>query len=111
MTTDPSNPFESPRADLRAPPSVQAPVIDDPHSPFAPCPRCGWRAARAMAFTWWGGLLGPKLLTHVECRSCGKTYNGRTGRSNTLGIVIYQVVVVVAAVILVASAIAILRMA
>lgn len=46
-----------------------------------------------MKFTWWGGLLGPKLLTHVKCRACGKQYNGKTGKDNTTNIVIYFIVV------------------
>jgi uncharacterized protein (DUF983 family) len=44
-------------------------------------------------FTWWGGLLGPKMLSHVKCQQCGLAYNGKTGQSNTKGIVIYAIVV------------------
>ena len=44
-------------------------------------------------FTWWGGLIGPKLLTHVKCLACGKQYNGKTGKDNTNGIIIYCVIV------------------
>ncbi len=47
-----------------------------------------------MSFTWWGGILGPKLLSHVKCGSCGTQYNGKTGGSNTTGIIIYTVIVV-----------------
>jgi hypothetical protein len=56
------------------------------------CPNCSNREATAVSFTWWGGLLGPRLLNHVRCDQCGTEYNGRTGRSNTTGIVIYAVV-------------------
>ncbi len=48
-----------------------------------------------MSFTWWGGILGPKLLTHVKCGSCGKQFNGKTGKDNTTGIIVYSVVVFV----------------
>lgn len=48
-----------------------------------------------MSFTWWGGILGPKLLTHVKCPECGHKYNGKTGRDNTTGIVIYSVIVLI----------------
>ncbi|MEQ1643762.1 MAG: hypothetical protein ABL959_09990 [Pyrinomonadaceae bacterium] len=44
-------------------------------------------------FTWWGGLLGPKLLKHVNCLGCGKGYNGKTGKDNTTNIVIYSVII------------------
>ena len=60
---------------------------------YAPCPKCRTTGAEQMKFTWWGGLLGPKILTHVKCPGCGHAYNGKTGRDNTTGIVIYSVVV------------------
>jgi hypothetical protein len=46
-----------------------------------------------MKFTWWGGVLGPKILSHVKCPGCGFGYNGKSGRENTVGIAIYCVVV------------------
>lgn len=61
-------------------------------STFAPCPQCHSNTAEKLKFTWWGGVLGPKLLTHVECQSCGKKYNGKTGKDNTTSIIIYGVV-------------------
>lgn len=62
---------------------------------YAPCPKCNNAAATKLSFTWWGGALGPKLLTHVKCGACGMKYNGKTGRDNTTNIVIYSVVVAV----------------
>ena len=38
-------------------------------------------------------MLGPKLLSHVKCGSCGKGYNGKTGADNTTKIIIYSIVV------------------
>jgi len=60
---------------------------------YAPCPRCNSIGAEKMSFTWWGGVIGPKVLTHVKCPQCGHAYNGKTGRDNTNGIIIYSVVV------------------
>jgi hypothetical protein len=60
---------------------------------FAPCPKCNNSAAERLKFTWWGGALGPKILTHVKCGACGMKYNGKTGRDNMIGIVIYSVIV------------------
>ena len=57
------------------------------------CPKCGSTDAKKVTFTWWGGLLGPKLFNHVKCLDCGTTYNGKTGQSNTRNIVIYTLVV------------------
>ena len=62
---------------------------------YAPCPKCGGRNADKVRFTWWGGVLGPKVLSHVKCPQCGKAYNGKSGRDNTTGIVIYSAVVAV----------------
>jgi hypothetical protein len=58
----------------------------------ASCPRCGSTTATPIAYAWWGGALGPKLLSHVECTSCHARYNGKTGQPNTVGIAIYLVV-------------------
>ena len=55
---------------------------------YVACPKCAGGAEKVV-FTWWGGLLGPKILTHVKCTSCGHAYNGKTGRDNTTGIVLY----------------------
>ena len=60
---------------------------------YAPCSKCNAFGAERMSFTWWGGVVGPKVLTHVKCPRCGYAYNGKTGRDNTTGIVIYSVVV------------------
>jgi len=46
-----------------------------------------------MSFTWWGGLIGPRVLTHVKCPGCGYAYNGKSGKDNTIGIVIYSIIV------------------
>jgi uncharacterized protein (DUF983 family) len=78
-------------------------------SNFKPCPQCGAESAEKMSFTWWGGIVGPKLLSHVKCTSCAKQYNGKSGKDNTVGIVIYSIVMlgIVAAflVVIIAAAI------
>ena len=60
---------------------------------YAPCPKCRNSNAEKLKFTWWGGVLGPKILSHVKCNSCGYKYNGKSGKDNTTGIVIYSVIV------------------
>ena len=74
-----------------------------PASEFAACPKCSQQTATRLGYTWWGGALGPRLLTHVKCGGCGTTYNGKTGRSNNTAIAIYMVIVNV---VLIAAAIA-----
>jgi len=56
---------------------------------YAPCPNCGQSKANKVKYTWWGGALGPSLMTHVKCQSCGTQYNGKTGQSNQNNIIIY----------------------
>ena len=62
---------------------------------YASCPKCRASAAEKVKFTWWGGVLGPKVLSHVKCNACGHKYNGKTGQDNTTGIIIYSVVVII----------------
>ena len=74
-----------------APPQTQGGQFVAPPgmTQFAPCPKCGNTYASKIAFTWWGGMLGPSLFTHVKCYRCGSAYNGKTGQWNTTAIAIY----------------------
>ncbi|MGE0550965.1 MAG: hypothetical protein AB7O24_34350 [Kofleriaceae bacterium] len=58
----------------------------------APCYGCGSTNANKVGFSWWGGLLGPKMFNHVVCAQCGKTFDSNTGRSNDTKIAIYLLV-------------------
>ncbi|HET6249229.1 MAG TPA: hypothetical protein VFE47_16155 [Tepidisphaeraceae bacterium] len=53
------------------------------------CPKCGCPQFKAVSFTWWGGVLGPKLFSHVKCLNCRAGFNSKTGRSNNTAIGIY----------------------
>ena len=57
------------------------------------CPRCASASVSRPTFTWWGGLLGPRIIPEVKCNACGHRYNGKTGGSNTTAIAIYLTVV------------------
>lgn len=85
-----NNPYEVPNAPVdNAPP----PVVGG--SQYQPCPKCKTPDPKMPGFTWWGGVVGPKMFKHVKCTSCGYGYNGMTGESNTTKIVVYQAVVLV----------------
>ena len=71
----------------------QAPGWQAGMSEYVPCPRCRLPDPEKQKFTWWGGILGPRMLSHVKCRQCGLTYNGKTGESNNTKIAIYMIVV------------------
>lgn len=70
-------------------------------SEFAPCPNCRQEQASRVGFTWWGGLIGPRILNVVRCLGCGTQYNGKTGGTLTTGIVIYTCVAVGIALVLI----------
>ncbi|HEV2912742.1 MAG TPA: hypothetical protein VGX92_05440 [Pyrinomonadaceae bacterium] len=61
-------------------------------SQYIPCPKCGAPDPEQVKFTWWGGLLGPKMLSHVKCGRCANQYNGKSGKSNAQNIIIYLLV-------------------
>lgn len=48
-------------------------------SAFEPCPFCQHDSAQPVRFTHWGGVIGPRLLSLVKCKGCGKQFNGRSG--------------------------------
>jgi hypothetical protein len=97
MATPSDNPYAPPQT-----PSFNPP----PHWPppeaveTAPCFRCGCTYAKKVEFTWWGGLIGPRMFHHVKCLQCGQTFNSRTGRSNVVAIILYQVVLLIVIAIL-----------
>ena len=68
------------------PPNPQQMRVTSGH---APCPRCGTANAAPVGFTWWGGVLGPRVFHVVRCLQCNIQYNGKTGGTLTKGIVIY----------------------
>ena len=70
-------------------------------SNFMPCPQCGTPDPTRVSFSWWGGAIGPRILNHVKCSNCKTKYNGKSGGSNTTGILIYSLVVFVLAFIVV----------
>jgi hypothetical protein len=69
---------------------------------YVSCPRCMSPYPEEVKFTWWGGMLGPRLFDHVRCRTCALEYNGRTGQSNSAKIRTYVIIssVIVFAIIL-----------
>jgi hypothetical protein len=69
----------------------QAPNAPTPGAPWTGlgCPRCGSAYTHQPTFTWWGGILGPKLLNHTICNGCHLGFNARTGKDNTGAIAIY----------------------
>ena len=59
---------------------------------YAACPNCGQSNAKKVSFSFWGGALGPAMMTHVKCQNCATEYNGKTGQSNQRNIILYFVI-------------------
>ena len=60
---------------------------------YADCPNCGARGdASRQNFTWWGGVVGPAIISCVTCNRCGTGYNGTHGDYNNTRILIYVLV-------------------
>jgi hypothetical protein len=61
---------------------------------YADCPNCGAPGdAYKVGFTWWGGIVGPAIISCVRCNRCGTNYNGTHGDYNGKRILIYSLVV------------------
>jgi hypothetical protein len=85
MSVD-QNPYTPPQI-LETPPALPRNAKQ-----FAPCPSCGNTFATPVSYTWWGGIIGPKLLSHVTCLRCSTAYNGKSGKSNNTAITVYVLV-------------------
>jgi hypothetical protein len=86
-----------PAAPMQQP--YQAPAASSSTSPRSSgqkpgrCPKCGSRNYATPVFTWWGGFIGQRIISHVVCKKCNTAFNSKTGGSNTMAIVIYHVVI------------------
>ena len=78
--------------DAYAPPRADVEPAPPGSGQFAPCPKCKNTKAKRVRFTWWGGALGPKMFSVVQCVQCRTRYNGKTGASLTATIILYNVV-------------------
>jgi predicted Zn finger-like uncharacterized protein len=56
---------------------------------FKPCPSCGGTHAEKVLWTPWGSFYGPAMVNHVKCQDCGYCYNGKSGRSNLIPIILF----------------------
>ncbi|HJZ88407.1 MAG TPA: hypothetical protein VKN99_24715 [Polyangia bacterium] len=79
------NPYEAPKSNVDPAAAGGAEV--------APCPKCRNTAATKVRFTWWGGLLGARMFSVVQCTRCSCRFNGKTGAGLTGVIIAYQGVV------------------
>src|SRR5947207_9340852 len=55
------------------------------------CPGCGGGPLAEPSFTWWGGLVGHKILGVERCESCRKWWVKKTGAPGGTRVLIYSV--------------------
>ena len=76
-----------------APPTSNYPRPDLAAAYGPVCPQCNTAGAKKVRYTWWGGVIGPNILSLHKCPGCGFSFNGKTGAPAMKGIIIYNVVV------------------
>ena len=95
MTYDPNTPPSLPTQ----PPLPPPPVIDYLR-PTRPCPGCGSGPIEEPSFTWWGGLVGHKILNVEQCRACKKWWVKSTGQPGDTRVTVYMVTGIVLGVVI-----------
>ena len=59
------------------------------------CPGCGSGPLHEPGFTWWGGLVGHKILGVEQCKSCKRWWVKNTAQPGTTRVTVYVVVGIV----------------
>lgn len=73
------------------------PVSPYPRNPGGSiCPQCNSADTKEVKYTWWGGILGPKLMNLQKCNACRFQFNRATQKSVMNAIIVYNVVALVA---------------
>jgi hypothetical protein len=86
----PYGPYAPPQQPGTQPGMFGNDVVSAMYTPYCgTCPQCRSPHLTTPGFTWWGGLLGPKLLNHTICGSCSFGFNAKTGKSNNTAIGVY----------------------
>lgn len=57
------------------------------------CPACHARAGKKVTFSWWGGIVGPGVMSLHKCQACGCQFNSKTGKPARNAIIAYVVIV------------------
>ena len=82
------------------PPLPHAPTLPTQHPPpiadyagaYRTCRGCGGGPLEEPSFTWWGGLVGHKLLGVEQCKRCRKWWVKSTGQPGDVRVNTYIVV-------------------
>jgi hypothetical protein len=91
-TTTTSHPLPPPPLGAKPP---YTPPIADYAGAYRACPGCGGGPLAEPGFTWWGGLVGHKLLGVEQCKRCKKWFVKGTGQPGDTRVMVYIVVGIV----------------
>lgn len=76
--------------------SVPPPVVDYPRPHLQgggpACPSCGSTQTKEVKYTWWGGLVGPKMMNLQKCENCRIQFNRKTNKNALNAIIAYNMV-------------------
>ncbi len=56
------------------------------------CPKCQGNQTREVKYTWWGGLVGPKMMNLQKCEACRFQFNRKTNKGVLNAIIAYNVI-------------------
>lgn len=84
--------IDRPRTKKKEPAVADRPKPIKTAARYAPCPHCGAQEARKVDRTWWGSWIGPHLFHTVRCQECGGSFNGKTGDTNLVPILLFVTV-------------------
>jgi transcription elongation factor Elf1 len=110
MSSGPPSPSEPPPVYSQPPQATGQAQVQYPHAPPPPgvipyaqlakrkyanvtnCPRCGCPYIDEVRYTWWGGVLGPSMMSLMNCRNCKLKFNAKTMRDASTAITVYAVI-------------------
>ena len=91
----PLPPTQYPASQPYPPYPYQPPGAPLNYAGYQPCPGCGSGPVEDPKFTWWGGLIGHRILGIHKCRACRKWWVKKTGQPGGTRVMIYVVAGVV----------------
>lgn len=56
------------------------------------CPSCSSTQTKEVKYTWWGGVLAPKLMHLQKCEACKFQFNRKTNKGTVNAVVAYNLV-------------------
>lgn len=79
------------------------PNMQEPFGGGPSCPQCNSANTKEVKYTWWGGIVGPKMMNLQHCNACGFQFNRATRKSTRNAVIAYNLVALVLALVIFAA--------